>query len=135
MRNLVYLGLFAGGIFGCSAPDEALFKSCEAELDTPAKINDVDKRIRRIAKNWDFKIFEKDRASMALLTQGKSAFYIEVLAENNDPLLWVTNAGAGDLVALVVTRSKHVSEVALTRLTNEVLAELAELGLSFDCAP
>jgi hypothetical protein len=94
-------------------------------------IDQIEARMRNVAERWSLQVYEKDRDEMAALTQGKPAFYFELYLSASQPILWVTNAGAGEVIALVAIRYEEDVLDDLDRLIMDVRQELANLDLEF----
>lgn len=107
--------------------------SCEAERMSPylmykadfssAKTGEVESAVKKIAKEWGLRVYEKNQEQMKFLTQGKDAFFIALYFEEN-PILVITNAGFGDLLMLSVTDYKGMPTSDLERLAAEVINTL-----------
>ena len=102
----------------------------EAPLGDYSKIEQVETRLRSIARHWKLEVFEKDRDQMAFVTEGKPAFFV-ALYFDGDAILIVTNVGVGSKIILAATDHGEMPLGDLERLTQDVLKELGTLDLAF----
>ena len=120
-------------IFVASCGDDVVWPHAqyEAQLGDYSKIDQVEDRMRDIAKRWKLEISEKDRGQMAFLTQGKPALFV-ALYFDGDPILSVTNAGVGSKLRIRATDFGEMPLSDLEKLTQDVLKELGMLNLEFN---
>jgi hypothetical protein len=107
------------------------YATYEAQLHDLVTVDQIEARMRNIAERWGLEVYEKDRNEMATLTQGKPAFYFELYLSERQPILWVTNAGAGEVIALVAISYDEDALADLDSLIMDVRQELANLDLEF----
>lgn len=124
----ITLAIFA---VSCGAGDNVLYATYKANLDDFSKIQQIEHRMREIAEHWGLKVHEKNRDEMATLTQGKPAFYIELYLEEHKPILWITNAGSGEVIAFVASDYGGIPHDDLERLVQFVLEQMKTLNLEF----
>lgn len=88
-----------------------LLASCSSELHEPdfyykaefdvGLVDQVDTYFKELANTKSIEVFEKDRREMKAISQGKDAFYISYyVSDKETPVLWVTNAGSGNVLDL-----------------------------------
>lgn len=114
----------------CGADAGKLYASYEAEFDDYSKIDQVENRLRGVAKDWEMEILEKDRDQMAFVTQNSPAFFIAMYFEE-DPILIVTNVGVGNRLVVSATDHGSMPIGSLEELFQSVLTELEALNLEF----
>lgn len=95
-----------------------------APFDT-TKVDKVEEVVRRIAEDAGFSLFEKDRAVMKHITFGKDAFFIGFYLDE-DPVLFISNAGAGEIIDLSIMDFGVMSVEELENLASRVRQELKQ---------
>lgn len=125
MKKLV-LCLSALFLFSCSGsssyekPDFYFEGAFKASL-----VDDLEAYVKELAGDKSFRVFEKDRDQMKVLTQGKDALYISLYKGVGDkPVLWISNVGTGTVLTLGLLSNDSFSLSDTKKLSDEVVLYL-----------
>ena len=104
--------------------------SCEAEHKPPyllytanfdvSTVNEAEAIVKKVAKKWDLRVYEKDREQMKFLTQGKDAFFI-ALYFNEDPIISIGNSGVGEILRVMAIDYGNVPVSDLEKITADFI--------------
>ena len=115
-----------------------LLASCSSEIHEPdfyykAKfdvglVDQVDTYFKELANTKSIEIFEKDRREMKAISQGKDAFYISYyVSDKETPVLWVTNAGSGNVLDLGLLSNEGYPLSETEKLAALVVSDLKKM--------
>ena len=86
-------------------------------------VDDVENYMRDMSKRLGYDFFEKDRDDMRFLSKGMSAFFVAFHLKE-DPVLFITNVGAGTVLTLSVQDYGNVPLNDLKMLGQEIIEGL-----------
>jgi len=131
MKKLFFLVCFSLFLLGCSSEKISPEFYYRADFN-PDQIDKVEVIIKNIAKDWNLRVFEKNRNHMKDLTQGKEAFFIGLYLEDN-LIFDITNVGVGNQIDIGLFRHDNVSINDLKKLSDQVRSNLKkELQIDFE---
>lgn len=94
---------------------------------SPSLVDNLDSYLKNLSRERGFRVFEKDRREMKVLTQGQDAFYISLYKESSDkPVLWISNVGVGTVLSLGLFSRENFSPIESKKLADELVFYLKE---------
>lgn len=91
----------------------------------PSLVDDLEAYVKELAGDKNFRVFEKDRDQMKVLTQGEDALYMSLYKGSGDkPVLWVSNVGTGMVLTLGLLSNDSFSLADTKKLSDEVILYL-----------
>ena len=91
-------------------------------------IQQIEEFIDIVATENKLRVFRKDRKNMAVLTEGNDAFY-SVFYYNDDPVISITNVGAGTVLSIIATDYGNLPIEQLNSIVKRLTTFLTEEGM------
>ncbi|MDZ7789189.1 MAG: hypothetical protein U5L08_01580 [Xanthomonadales bacterium] len=117
----------------------SIFTQHDPTYDLRASFTPTEENIQKVetildseASKWNLTIQRDDRDHLEFITQGKPAFYTALLDAERNPVLWVTNAGAGEAIALVAIDFGEMPNAHFESMVISIRGQVSEqLGIDF----
>ncbi len=87
-------------------------------------IDDIDLYVKNLAKDKGYRVFEKKRSEMSIITNGREAFYISYYIGDIGPVFVITNAGFGSYINVDVYVDEGFDYNEAKKLSDRVKRDL-----------
>jgi hypothetical protein len=118
MRRPYAIAMFFMALCACESESAPVYLLYRAPFDV-SQVDEADGLIKALASEWELRVFENSRSEMRGITDGKPAFSVTLFFEN-DPVLFLSNAGVGEILSLFVMDFGEMPIEELQRLTAQV---------------
>lgn len=110
-------------LISCSSENRDPILKYQSPFD-PSYVNAVEEYIKLLSDEKGFRVFEKDREEMRIISKGKEAFFI-ALYKGEKQFLVISNVGAGDIIFLHLTEHNEIRKSEIADLAEEIRMYLA----------
>lgn len=131
LNRYIVVVLLSFLLSACADRSTPMYAIYDAEFNDSSKIEQIEVRIRAIAKKYKLTVLEKDRKEMSLVIIDEQPAFFIFLDFNGRTVLTVGNAGVGTILSIAARDYGVMPINRIDELLAEVISNLSELGLEF----